>query len=82
MYAFAILFLDLKTTFFIVPSILAHGYHSTASFMALSPLIKEILTKPVGTEVVVKGWVKSLRIHKNVGFVTITDGSNLGGIQV
>ncbi|KAK8794613.1 hypothetical protein WA158_001594 [Blastocystis sp. Blastoise] len=43
--------------------------------------IDSILKKQIGDEVKVHGWVKTMRIHKNVGFITIVDGSNPGGIQ-
>lgn len=36
----------------------------------------------VGDHVLVKGWVRSARAQKAVGFVNVNDGSNVGGIQV
>lgn len=47
--------------------------------------IKEILKAPsawVGKEVVVKGWVRTVRAQKSFSFVEINDGSTLANLQV
>jgi aspartyl/asparaginyl-tRNA synthetase len=35
----------------------------------------------LGKEIVVKGWVKTLRDQKNFAFIEVNDGSTLSGIQ-
>ncbi|MBK8881220.1 MAG: asparagine--tRNA ligase [Bacteroidales bacterium] len=45
--------------------------------------IKELLkTAPVGTEVVVKGWVRTKRGNKSIVFIALNDGSTINNIQV
>jgi asparaginyl-tRNA synthetase len=45
--------------------------------------IKELLeSKPVGQEVLVKGWVRTARDNKNVIFINLNDGSTINNIQV
>jgi asparaginyl-tRNA synthetase len=45
--------------------------------------IKELLkTAPVGTEVLVKGWVRTKRGNKNIVFIALNDGSVISNIQV
>jgi asparaginyl-tRNA synthetase len=45
--------------------------------------IKSLLASPaVGTEVVVKGWVRTKRGNKNISFVALNDGSTINNIQV
>lgn len=36
----------------------------------------------IGKEAIIKGWVRTVRHQKNVSFIDVNDGSNLGGIQV
>ncbi len=45
--------------------------------------IKELLTyTETGTEVVVKGWVRTKRGNKNIVFIALNDGSTINNIQV
>ena len=45
--------------------------------------IKELLTDPnIGTDVLVKGWVRTKRGNKNIVFIAINDGSTINNIQV
>jgi len=45
--------------------------------------IKSLLTDPkIGTEVLVKGWVRTKRGNKNVIFIALNDGSVISNIQV
>ena len=45
--------------------------------------IKEILKKEAaGQEVLVKGWVRTKRISKNVSFIALNDGSTIRNLQV
>ena len=45
--------------------------------------IKEILkTSPIGSKVNVKGWVRTRRSSKNVGFITMNDGSTINNLQI
>lgn len=45
--------------------------------------IKELLeSKPVGQEVLVKGWVRTARDNKNVIFINLNDGSTINNIQI
>ncbi|MDQ1296280.1 MAG: asparaginyl-tRNA synthetase [Bacteroidota bacterium] len=45
--------------------------------------IKELLSAPkTGTEVLVKGWVRTKRGNKNVVFIALNDGSTISNIQV
>ena len=45
--------------------------------------VKELLaTAPVGTEVMVKGWVRTKRGNKNIVFIALNDGSTINNIQV
>lgn len=45
--------------------------------------VKELLSAgQVGTDVVVKGWVRTKRGNKNVAFIAINDGSTINNIQV
>ncbi len=45
--------------------------------------IKEILkNSPVGSKVNVKGWVRTRRGSKNVGFIALNDGSTINNLQV
>ncbi len=39
-------------------------------------------TRPIGTEVTVKGWVRTRRDSKSVSFLEINDGSGLANLQV
>ena len=36
----------------------------------------------IGTDVVVKGWVRTKRGNKNVAFIALNDGSTINNIQV
>ena len=45
--------------------------------------IKELLeSKPVGQEVLVKGWVRTTRDNKNVIFINLNDGSTINNLQI
>ena len=45
--------------------------------------IKELFSgEKIGTEVLVKGWVRTKRGNKNIAFVAINDGSTIKNIQV
>jgi asparaginyl-tRNA synthetase len=45
--------------------------------------IKELLLSPlIGTEVVVKGWVRTKRGNKNIVFIALNDGSTINNIQI
>ncbi len=45
--------------------------------------IKELLASPVvGSEVLVKGWVRTRRGNKNVVFIALNDGSAINNIQI
>jgi asparaginyl-tRNA synthetase len=42
--------------------------------------IKDMLADgKVGAEVFVKGWIRTIRVGKNVAFLALNDGSNMGG---
>lgn len=45
--------------------------------------IKELLGAPsLGSEVLVKGWVRTKRGNKNIAFIAVNDGSTINNIQV
>lgn len=45
--------------------------------------IKKLLSeKPVGAEVLVKGWVRTKRDNKNIVFIAINDGSAINNLQI
>lgn len=45
--------------------------------------VKELLASPVtGTDVVVKGWVRTKRGNKNIAFIALNDGSTINNIQI
>lgn len=45
--------------------------------------VKALLTSPkVGSEVLVKGWVRTKRGNKNIVFIAVNDGSTINNIQV
>jgi len=45
--------------------------------------IKKLLSvKPVGTNVLVKGWVRTKRDNKNIVFIAVNDGSTINNIQI
>jgi asparaginyl-tRNA synthetase len=45
--------------------------------------IKELLSSPpVGSEVLVKGWVRTKRGNRNIIFIALNDGSTINNIQV
>ena len=45
--------------------------------------VKELLSAPAtGTEVLVKGWVRTKRGNKNIIFIALNDGSTINNIQV
>lgn len=39
-------------------------------------------TKPIGTTVIVKGWVRTRRGNKQVGFIALNDGSTIKNMQI
>ena len=45
--------------------------------------VKELLIAPVfGTDVLVKGWVRTKRGNKNIAFIALNDGSTINNIQI
>jgi asparaginyl-tRNA synthetase len=45
--------------------------------------IKGLLNSPeTGTDVLVKGWVRTKRGNKNIAFIALNDGSTINNIQV
>jgi asparaginyl-tRNA synthetase len=45
--------------------------------------IKKLLSNPaIGSEVLVKGWVRTKRGNKNIHFIALNDGSTINNIQV
>ena len=44
--------------------------------------IKDLLKMQPGIEVTAKGWVRTKRGNKNVGFIALNDGSTINNIQV
>jgi asparaginyl-tRNA synthetase len=45
--------------------------------------VKELLSlSPVGSEVLVKGWVRTKRGNKNIMFIELNDGSTISNIQI
>jgi asparaginyl-tRNA synthetase len=45
--------------------------------------IKELLsTSPVGSDVIVEGWVRTKRGNKNIVFIALNDGSTINNIQI
>src|SRR5665811_2450857 len=45
--------------------------------------VKKLLSNPaLGTEVLVKGWVRTKRGNKNILFIALNDGSTINNIQV
>lgn len=44
--------------------------------------INKLSTEGIGSKVVVKGWVKSVRQSKTFSFIDLNDGSNNAGIQI
>jgi len=45
--------------------------------------VKQLLSSPaLGTDVLVKGWVRTKRGNKNIAFIALNDGSTINNIQV
>ena len=45
--------------------------------------VKELfISGVVGSEVIVKGWVRTKRVSKNVAFIALNDGSTINNIQI
>src|SRR5512136_31632 len=45
--------------------------------------VKELLTDSVtGTDVIVKGWVRTKRGNRNIAFIALNDGSTINNIQI
>jgi len=45
--------------------------------------IKQLLSSaPIGSDVLVKGWVRTKRGNKNIAFIALNDGSTINNIQV
>jgi len=45
--------------------------------------VKQLLSNPaLGSEVLVKGWVRTKRGNKNIAFISLNDGSTINNIQV
>ena len=47
-----------------------------------SKIVDLLKAGAVGTEVIVKGWVRTRRGNKNVAFIALNDGSTIHNIQV
>jgi asparaginyl-tRNA synthetase len=45
-------------------------------------IIELISSSPVGSEVIVKGWVRTKRGNKNIVFIALNDGSTIKNIQI
>lgn len=49
---------------------------------SLPPSLRKILSSPAPADAItVQGWLKSVRTHKNVSFLEVTDGTAEGGLQ-
>jgi len=45
--------------------------------------VKDLLASPaVGSEVLVKGWVRTKRGNRNIAFIALNDGSTIKNIQI
>ena len=45
--------------------------------------IKKLISSPqIGSDVLVKGWVRTKRGNKNIVFIALNDGSTINNIQV
>jgi asparaginyl-tRNA synthetase len=45
--------------------------------------IKELLASPkIGSDIIIKGWVRTKRGNKNIAFIALNDGSTINNIQV
>ncbi len=45
--------------------------------------VKQLLSNPVvGSDVLVKGWVRTKRGNKNIVFIALNDGSSINNIQI
>lgn len=44
--------------------------------------LSDLRKLPLDEEVIAKGWVRSIRKHKNLAFININDGSLVEGFQV
>ena len=44
--------------------------------------IKELFSQQPGSEVIVKGWVRTKRGNKNVSFIALNDGSTIRNMQI
>jgi asparaginyl-tRNA synthetase len=52
-------------------------------FMMKRIKVKNLLSNPVlGSDVLVKGWVRTKRGNKNILFIALNDGSTINNIQV
>jgi len=65
---------------FNIPKLLQKANYSTSKSILPNKTIKTILNED-GTNVAVRGWIRSVRKQKQVSFATVNDGSNLKGIQ-
>ena len=50
--------------------------------MTRTKIVDLLKSKEIGTDVNIKGWVRTRRGNKNVGFIAINDGSSINNIQV
>lgn len=49
---------------------------------ALSPTIRQVLDRhPLGAQIAIKGWVRTVRRQKKLAFLQISDGSTAQGLQ-
>lgn len=44
--------------------------------------LSELRKLPLDEDIMAKGWVRSIRKHKNLSFININDGSLVEGFQV
>ncbi|QJW92263.1 asparagine--tRNA ligase [Spirosoma taeanense] len=50
--------------------------------MSYLPIQQLLKTAPIGTDVTVKGWVRTKRESKNAVFIALNDGSTINNIQI
>ena len=57
--------------------------YTLPSLGTLPPTIRALLALPPSpqSEVTIRGWIKSVRQHKNVSFAAISDGSESDSLQ-
>ena len=61
---------------------LGRATEAAVSYGPLRPTINDILRGPIMSTSTVHGWVRSIRLHKNVAFAMIYDGSTGEDLQI